>query len=199
MEITDEQMEWATVRRMREMLIDVHDGYKVTRSYTLFTTILCWVIQRVRSNGAGQLDRKARSVFKRLQTEQISDKPWQIWTGGNNRATEAQRFRLGGPFEDFEGFNAARFLTALRNATAHGDARNIRPVNRNNVLVGDEFACTERGNPSWSGAIVLGRTDMCRIGVALADRFCAALSEGRNEEHRLHFEEEASLIREEAA
>ena len=197
MEITDEQMEWATVHRMREMLIDVHDGYKVTHSYALFTTILCWVIQRVRSNGAGQLDRK--SVFKRLQTEQISDASWQLWTGGNNPPTEARRFRLGGPFEDFEGFDAAKFLTALRNATAHGDARKIRPVNRNNILVGYEFACTERGNPTWSGTIVLGRTDMRRIGVAFADRFRAALSEGGNEEHRLRFEEEASLIREEAA
>ena len=60
MEITEDQMEWATVHRMREMLVNVHDKYKVTHTYALFTTILCWVMQRIRSSGIEDLDKRAR-------------------------------------------------------------------------------------------------------------------------------------------
>ena len=35
MEITEDQIEWATVERMREMLVNVHDEYKVTHTYAL--------------------------------------------------------------------------------------------------------------------------------------------------------------------
>ena len=58
MMITDEDMEWATVDRMRGMLVKVHDDYKVTHTYALFTTILCWVIQRIRTSGAGRIERR---------------------------------------------------------------------------------------------------------------------------------------------
>ncbi len=130
MMINDEHMEWATVDRMRDMLVNVHDDYKVTHTYALFTTILCWVMQRVRTSGNGHLDRQARSVLAVLKNEQISDQPWEIWTTENNERHEVQDLPPHGPFAEFDGFNAARFLTALRNATAHGDARNIRPINR---------------------------------------------------------------------
>jgi hypothetical protein len=199
--ITDEHMEWATVHRMREMLVNVHDDYKVTHTYALFTTILCWVMQRVRAGGQDHINQRARALFQELQNEQISDAPWSIWTDAGHHHHDARRFRPVGPFPEFQGFDAARFLTALRNATAHGDARNIRPFNRDEILVGHQFRCTEkdRRRVTWQGTIILERADMRRIGIALADRFCAALSGDQHERERPYFEGEAGRIREEAA
>ncbi len=201
MMINDEHMEWATVDRMRDMLVNVHDDYKVTHTYALFTTILCWVMQRVRTSGNGHLDRQARSVLAVLKNEQISDQPWEIWTTENNERHEVQDLPPHGPFKDFDDFNAARFLTALRNATSHGDARNIRPINRGGFLVGHEFRCSkkERGRVIWRGRIVLERRDMRRIGIALANRYCEALADRRDGGVGLHFEADARTIREEAA
>ena len=114
MEITEDQMEWATVHRMREMLVNVHDKYKVTHTYALFTTILCWVMQRIRSSGIEDLDKRARSVHETLSEEPISEKPWNISTTVKARATHA---RPGyGPFTDFDGFDAAQLMEVLRNA-----------------------------------------------------------------------------------
>lgn len=49
--ITDANKEYATVERMRDMLnsIKAAEPYKVTLSYALFTSILCWSVQRLRS------------------------------------------------------------------------------------------------------------------------------------------------------
>ena len=177
MQITEAHAEWVTVHRMRDMLINVHDDYKVTHSYALFTTILCWVMQRVRANGQAVADQRARSVFDQLQREYASDDPW----------------RIAEP--DFQHLTAADFLLALRNATSHGDARNILPINEDQILVGHEFHCSKRtrdGRIIWEGRIVLKRRDMRRLGIALADRFCEAL------DTRPDFVEEARLLREEA-
>lgn len=196
--ITDEHMEWATVDRMRRMLTDVRGDYKVTHTYALFTTILCWVMQRIRTNDAGQIDRQAQSVLGTLEKEPISDKPWEICTRGADDQQLVQGFHRHGPFPDFDGFTAARFLAALRNATAHGDARNITPVNRGGILVGHEFSCSEKkgGCETWSGKIVLKRRDMQRIGKALADCYCAALADRRNGGTDPNFEADARKIRE---
>lgn len=201
MMITDEHMEWATVDRMRQMLVNVHDDYKVTHTYALFTTILCWVMQRVRANGNEELDHRAQTVLAALEDEPVSAEPWGIFTtDADNGQSELEPPRLG-PFTKFDGFTAARFLTALRNAVAHGDARNIRPVNRNEILVGHEFHCSEkdRGQVIWRGRIVLERRDMRRIGVALADRFCEALAGSRGDNSHASFKQEAQEIREAAA
>ena len=202
MMITDEDMEWATVDRMRGMLVKVHDDYKVTHTYALFTTILCWVIQRIRTSGAGRIERRAQSVLETLKNELISDQPWGIWTIGADDQQLVQDIPRRGPFPEFDGFTAARFLTALRNATAHGDARNIRPVNRGNILVGHEFHCSEtdeRRRVTWHGQIVLERRDMQRIGIALAVRYCEALADHRDGGVSPDFEANARSIREEAA
>ena len=90
MMITDEHMEWATVHRMRDMLVNVHDDYKVTHTYALFTTILCWVMQRIRTNGNGRIDRRAQSVLETLEKELISDQPWEFPTIG---ATDQKWFK----------------------------------------------------------------------------------------------------------
>ena len=186
---------------MRDMLVNVHDDYKVTHTYALFTTILCWVMQRIRTNGAGRIDRRAQSVLGTLENELISDQPWGIWTIGANDQQLVQDIPRRGPFPEFDGFTAARFLTALRNATAHGDARNIRPVNRGGILVGHEFHCSEKEKKRviWRGNIVLERRDMQRIGIALADRYCEALADPRDGEVSQYFEAEARSIREKVA
>ena len=156
-------------------------------------------MQRIRTNGAGRIDRRAQSVLGTLENELISDQPWGIWTIGANDQQIAQDIPRHGPFLEFDEFTAARFLTALRNATAHGDARNIRPVNRGNILVGHEFHCSEKNERrvvTWHGKIVLERRDMRRIGIALADRYCEALADLRDGEVGQYFEAEAQSIRE---
>ncbi len=198
MMITDEHVELATVERMRDMLENVHDDYEVTHAYALFTTILCWVMQRIRTDGKSQTDLRARSVLDTLEKEPISDQPWQICTKGADDQQRVQGFPRCDLFPKFDGLTAATFLTALRNATAHGDARNIRPVNEGDILVGYEFRCSgcresKRGRATWCGKIVLKRRDMQRIGIALADRFCKAI-----EDHRVGFKDVAQSIREEA-
>lgn len=201
MMITDEHMEWATVHRMRDMLENVHDDYKVTHTYALFTTILCWVMQRIRTNGADRIDQRAQSVLETLENEIISDQPWEIWTNDADDQQLVQDMPRRGPFPEFGGFTAARFLTTLRNATAHGDARNIRPVNRGGILVGHEFRCSEKGQRrvTWHGKIVLERRDMKRIGIALADRYCKAFADPRDGGVDLYFKAEARSIREDMA
>ena len=47
-EISERHVEWATVSRMRDMLPSVRRDFEITQTFTLFTGILCWTIQRIR-------------------------------------------------------------------------------------------------------------------------------------------------------
>jgi hypothetical protein len=197
MMITDEHLEYATVERLRQMLVDVHDDYRVTHSYALFTTILCWVMQRIRANGNDPVDVRARSVHRILQRQRIEDEPWSVVTAAFDDGHDGPAY---GPFVDFAGFTADRFLPVLRNATAHGDGRNIKPINQNGWLIGHEFGCNERNERRqviWRGTIVLLRSDMRRIGCALADLYCQALAARDGQPANPNLAEESRLVREE--
>jgi len=100
---------------------------------------------------------------------------------------------------------AERFLINLRDAAAHGDARNVKPfhVGKPNkieqLLAGFTFHCQEKekGKIVWWGEITLLEDDMRRIGRHLAMTFCDAL---RREVDRSDFVEEAvTCVREAAA
>jgi hypothetical protein len=49
-EITKVHVEWAVVGRLRLLLEETpHKKFNVTQSYALFTSILCWVLQHIRT------------------------------------------------------------------------------------------------------------------------------------------------------
>lgn len=151
--ITDDVAEYATVQRLSKMLCTAKEDYRATESYALFTAILCWVMQRIRvDDGQNEpADECARSVQEYLKNQYISDSPWNVERVGN--------------------LSAFDFFMKLRNAVAHGDARSIRPVNRNSILVGHEFLLCERGREHIA-TVQLERRDMQRLGTSLAKCFC---------------------------
>jgi hypothetical protein len=107
--------------------------------------------------------------------------------------------------ENFEKHKIHRFLINLRDATAHGDARNVSPFNlqigSECLLAGFTFACSEFKDRKivWEGKITLLEKDMRRIGNHLAKIYCDALR--RSEQYRRddHFGSDAASIRETAA
>lgn len=148
--------EYETVRRLAEMLVSAKEEYKATESYALFTTIVCWVMQRARTpvNRNDQADRQAREVGIALQGSRISGEPWSL-----------------NSIPDMTAFD---FFIAVRNAVAHGDGRQIRPLNENGILVGQIV-------PIIGTEIRLNRADMCRLGCGLARIFCATMAEHEQE------------------
>jgi hypothetical protein len=171
-QITNEHVEWAVVDRLRQMLDEPpHQTFNVTQAYALFTTILCWVMQRIRRD-----DEIARGVLKKLKEAPIEGDPW-----GVRLTARLQPVRVPAP-RGFEGRKAERFLINLRNATAHGDASKVVPFNEQirgeRLLVGFTFKCDEPGGnrpKTWEGEITLLESDLRRIGRALAKLYCDAL------------------------
>ena len=209
-QITDDHLEWAVVGRLGLMLeAPPHRTFNVTQTYALFTTILCWVVQRVRiptHEIVSRDDRIAHKLFKVLSSTAAVDDPWRV------PVLPAARVELIGSTsvtvpkpESFETHSVDRFLINLRDATAHGDARNVSPFNvptaSEHLLVGFTFACAEFKNRKkiWEGKITLLEKDMRRIGTHLAKSYCDALR--RCERHRRdgHFGNDAASIREIAA
>ena len=143
--------EYETVRRLAEMLGTTKEKYKATESYALFSTIVCWVMQRARTttNGGNPADRQAREVGIALQGSRISAEPWAI--------------------KAVPEMTAFDFFVAVRNAVAHGDGRQISPLNKNNISVGQII-------PISGIKVRLYRADMQRLGRALAKIFCETMA-----------------------
>lgn len=177
-QIPREHAEWAVVDRLRQMLDDPKDEYRASQSYALFSSILCWVMQHMRIHKDYQFtngDRAASALLAELEREPIDGEPWRIWSTADARI-EGPGMTVPRP-DGFENHNAARLLRNLRDAMAHGDARKVQPFNHGEVLVGFSFDCSELRNRQvvWQGRIVLLRSDMRRIGCALASRYCNAI------------------------
>jgi hypothetical protein len=185
--ITKKHIEWAVVDRLRAMLAEGHPEFGVTHAFSMFQAILCWVCQRTKDLGETEADRQVRSLVKALQKERIEDAPWSIYTTARIVPFEPQRAYQFGPFHEFERMKVDRFFRLLRNATAHGDSRRVEPVNEiasstpERKLLGYRFHCWEEAKKedrierTWSGTIILLESDMRRLGVGLADRFCTQL------------------------
>ncbi|MGH6769385.1 MAG: hypothetical protein ACRECO_10255, partial [Xanthobacteraceae bacterium] len=115
MQITDDHVEWAVVNRLQKMLEALpHPEFNVTETYALFVSILCWTIQRVRTKGTSETDVLAKDLWIRLQKQKAGEVPWSV-------APDCAK-----PNE----VSASEFLFELRNAVAHGDATNVRPMHR---------------------------------------------------------------------
>lgn len=178
MEIRKEHVEWAVVRRLSKLLDKKHEEFNVTSTYSYFATILCWVTQRVRADDQSEAQR----LFEELEKETVED--WGIHTRAEVPPLSEAAARGVGPFPEFAGRPASKFLVDLRNAVAHGDARTVEPYHlavkgRATVeLAGFTFYCeekTRRGKVVWKGSITLLESDMRRFGLRLADRYCEAL------------------------
>jgi hypothetical protein len=184
-EITKAHAEWAVVDRLRAMLNETpHAEYNVTQSYGLCVAILAWVMQRVRTpeNAANsQEDCAAISVKAALDGQSVEALPWGLQTGG-----PAGRVLL---CSDFRGFTAFNFLKWLRDASCHGDARKVFPENSHGELVGFRFQMKSDSDQKIR-SLVLRETDLRRIGSALADMYCKALSGSES------FHEDARSMRE---
>jgi hypothetical protein len=167
-EITRAHAEWAVVDRLRAMLNETpHAEYNVTQSYGLCAAILAWVMQRARTpeNPANTPeDRAAISVKANLDAQNVEALPWGLKTGG-----------LGPVNSDFLGFTAFNFLKWLRDASCHGDARKVFPENKDGELIGFKFQMKSDSDQKIR-SLVLRETDLRRIGSALADMYCKALS-----------------------
>lgn len=191
MQITDENKEFATIQRLREMLNNVPETvpYRVTFTHAVFTSILCWTVQRLRAE-----DARAQGAWKQLKAERIDAAPWLIPVDPDRRP-QARRV---GPFPAFQGFTVARLIICLRNAVAHGDERRISPYNHSLTLIGHEYTCVEVDRATrvetFRTPLILLREDMRRIGCALADRHCAAVNQAAG--HDVSYE--AQEIREAA-
>jgi len=174
-EITKIHAEWAVVDRLRSMLNEVpHPNYNVTQSYGLCVAILAWVMQRVQTpenHANSPEDRAAISVKSVLEVQRVEALPWGLKTGGQ----EGQTLNIS----DFKDFTAFEFLKWLRNASCHGDARQIFPVNKGGSLVGFEFRATAKGDRERF--LFLNEQDLRRIGSALANIFCTALQKAVSE------------------
>ena len=161
--------EWAVVDRLRKMISEPpHEQYNVTQSYGLCVAILAWVLQRIRTpegQVSSQEDRAAVSVKSNLESQSIEALPWGV-------ITTAPEGKIA-PAADFKDCNTFEFLKWLRDASCHGDARQIFPVNQGNTLVGFLFKATAMGDQERS--VTLKEVDLRRIGTALADMYCKAL------------------------
>ena len=100
----------------------------------------------------------------------------------------------GAEHEAFKDFSAFDFLKWLRDATCHGDARQISPSNMGGSLVGFEIRATARGDQERS--LVLSERDLRRIGNALATVYCDALQTAASNSPD-HFASDARSMREE--
>jgi hypothetical protein len=188
-QITNDHVEWAVVDRLRLMLEEPpHIKFNVTQTFALFTSILCWVIQRIRVRKREidtEADHAASRLWELLKAEPVSMTPWSVPESAAPRAVHLGRQSIQiPPPSGFEGRNAGQFLVNLRNAVAHGDARNVSPFNVPNgserLLTGFTFRCSERSRTdpreiTWRGEITLIEDDLRRIGVELAKRYCDAL------------------------
>lgn len=206
-EISPEHIEWATVDRMRRMLRRPHPSFEVTGTFALFTGILCWTMQRIRTKEddsdivSPRMVALSASLSKQDFRSFLKTEPREVLTtttDGAGRENPVALNSLADFTDNDEPLKARRSLVALRNAVGHGDARNLTPLNHRGLLIGYRFACNDsyRNDKNewvekWSGSICLDAAGMASIAGEIADQFCAALQEGSP-----RFESDARSVRE---
>ena len=187
--ITQVHAEWAVVDRLREMLNErPHAKFNVTQSYGLCVAILAWVMQRVRtfeSPTNSPEDRAAISVKQVLDEQSLDALPWGLKTGGFEGYDSENK--------DFKDFTAFKFLKWLRDATCHGDARQVFPVSSGGSLQGFKFRASSKKDVERT--LILTERDLRRIGSGLATMYCKAL-QSAVAQSQSHFLEDVRSMRE---
>ena len=208
-QILRDHAEWAVVDRLGKMLLREHQGpFEVTEAYALFSSILCWTVQRLRTphTQIDQVAQAARQLWNVWEHQDIAAEPWLIWTAPTYRdfIKDGESIRVPPPL-NFENHTAARFLENLRNAVAHGDARTVEPFNVGGRMYGFTFRCEDwKGigdgeRKKWTGTITLLRSDLVHIGSTIATRFCDIVQPGGLDYLDANFVSDASSLREDAA
>lgn len=209
-QITGDHVEWAVVGRLRLMLEEPpHENFNVTQTYALFTAVLCWVMQRIRIRPheiESRDDKISHELFKKLEESPVATGPWCVHIRPTARTETVGATIVPVPApRGFETHTAERFLINLRDATAHGDARNVSPFNvtvgAEPLLAGFTFECSEFKNRKkvWGGTITLLEADMRRIGIQLAKLYCDAIRRSESHHRDGYFGSDAASIKEVAA
>jgi hypothetical protein len=188
--ILDEHVEWAVVKRLKAMLDEPpKTNFNVTQSFALFTSVLLWAKNRAWVAGFERepilfddpADRSAHAARRELRDQLICGEPWRL-----SRRSPIFPASVPVPEEDinsdFEGMTAEVFFEWLRNALAHGDGRNIRPIHKpsrradRTLLAG--FRIERQVSQRRPRRLVLSlyHADMRRMGARLADQFCRSMS-----------------------
>ena len=175
-EISERHVEWATVSRMREMLPSVRRDFEVTQTFTLFTGVLCWTIQRIR----WEQDTTEIAVPMSHLRSKLKQMPFARFAPSLRPRPVPAKSSLDIPINDLTGFdatgkhkNALSVLVALRNAVAHGDARRVAPLNRGGRLIGYRLECQSE-NREWVVPVALDALGMSIIANELAREYCDA-------------------------
>lgn len=182
-EIRSEDYEWAAIDRMGKMLVQPHPDFKTTQTYSNFSAILCWTVQRIRTSSvnpntnlvARQMPQNDANfeIFDGIQMSMFNETIEGFFGRLPNASGRLNSLQL----QDSNGddISALSFAIALRNAVAHGDGRKVKPVNRPNQLVGFEFRLSNPGNfPHWQSNTQLNRSAMAQIAGKLVEVFCAS-------------------------
>jgi len=182
-EISDGDYEWAAIDRMGKMLKRPHSDFKTTSTYTNFSAILCWTVQRIRTSAVtpntNLVTRQAPhgdanfTIFDGIQLSMLNETIEGFFDKLPNASGELNTLQL----KDIGGqdISALSFAIALRNAVAHGDGRKVKPVYRPKQLVGFEFSLSSPGGfTQWQSNTQLNRSAMVQIAGKMADKFCSS-------------------------
>lgn len=180
-EIRSEDFEWAAIDRMGKMLKSPHSKFKTTHTYSSFSAILCWTVQRIRTSpihtnvGIDQRETPENDanfeVFDSIQVELYHQTIEGFFGSLPSASDRLNTVQLKDTDEN--DISALAFIIALRNAVAHGDGRSVKPVNRPNQLVGFEFSLSNPKNfPQWSNETQLNRSAMAQIAGGMVEVFC---------------------------
>jgi len=193
--IDERHVEWRVVARLRELLEELppttHD---VTLTYSLFSTILCWVCQRIRD----EKHEVATSVWTAFERELAFDHPWDL---SDIRISIDQKAVTEGTLQ-ISTLPVSVFLVGLRNAAAHGDDRKVRPHHIGKAgrpdrrLVGFDLDAgfyrpgnkqTNEPAQNWGQwRLSLTAIDMRRIGLAVANQFCDQMNRDSRQDAERH-------------
>ncbi|MEQ1714817.1 MAG: hypothetical protein ABL907_02320 [Hyphomicrobium sp.] len=189
--ISDDQVEWAVVHRLKAMLDNPpKTEFNVTQAFAHFTAILLWTKNRARIGDRNpRPDDPGVELRDRLDGATIFDAPWHLSkvhpAFPKAPANEFQP-EVGAINGDFEGMTAAQFIKWLRDALAHGDGRSILPLHKPSVrydktwLAGFKIEFNKDRGSAHTLTLHLYHQDLIRIGKALADDFCREL--GRDDQ-----------------
>lgn len=185
--INDDIRNWAPLDRMREMLVEGHGPHDVTYSYALFTGILCWTMQRVRThkdkNGKSKPDylrKKMRALYDEWEKISIQKYLGEAYFLEISDQLSPHRMRYGdlrvlGNRE--KPIPAIHALVAIRNGLAHGDDRQVEPEDGSEKLAGYRVYVVQPNDCyiPFSGEIVLTRASFLGIGEKVASDFCKTI------------------------
>jgi hypothetical protein len=167
MQIQESEIEWAVIERLRNILeASAKREFAVTEAFAAFSSIICWIAQRMRPRGTSPSDNAARRFYTAMNKRSLRDAPGKLHFGAD--------------------ITVAMAIIKVRRALAHADAQSVRPLNSPERgcpprLIGFEF----RDGPD---AIRLTAEQMVDFGTWIADEFTTAISArpaGRPNPHQL--------------